>query len=175
MIGKNKRRSIYIVATVAMLCLTGGFALAVGLTSTTVSQSAGLYSVSTSAVAAFPTTPTVTVTATPASVAACTSAPQTLANSVTVNVYLPASTGVVCTTGDFAEEFSFTSLITAAAGTYTFTQYTTYGAGPTSGSATATITIAATMSIVGIVNVYVDYATPAPPSNGIASLSLVVQ
>jgi hypothetical protein len=38
-----------------------------------------------------------------------------------------------------------------------------------------TITIAATMSIVGTVNVFVDYGTAAPPASGIASLSLVVQ
>jgi hypothetical protein len=131
--------------------------------------------VSTTAVAAFPTTPSVVVTAIPASVAACTSTAQTLANSVTVNLYLPASTGIVCTTGDFAEEFSFTSLATAAAGSYTFTQYTSYGSGPTSGSATGTATVAATMSISGTVNVWVDYGTAAPPTAGIASLSLVVQ
>jgi hypothetical protein len=92
-----------------------------------------------------------------------------------VNLYLPASTGVTCTTGDFAEEFSFTSLATAAAGTYTFTQYTTYGVGPTSGSAPGAVTVAAVMSIPGVVNVFVDYGTASPPVNGIASLSLVVQ
>jgi hypothetical protein len=135
MSGTSKRRVLYIATAVAVLGLSGGFVLAAGLTSTTVTQSAELYSVGTSAVAAFPTTPTVTVTAIPASVAACTASSQTLANSVTVNLYLPASTGVTCTTGDFAEEFSFASLATAAAGTYTFTQYTSYGAGPTSGSA----------------------------------------
>jgi hypothetical protein len=175
MSGTTKRRVLYIATAVAMLGLSGGFVLAAGLTSTTVSQSAGLYSVTTTAVAAFPTTPTVIVTATPASVAACTSGAQTLANSVTVNLYLAASTGIVCTTGNFAEEFTFTSLATAAAGTYTFTQYTSYGAGPTSGSSTGTITIAATMSIVGVVNVFVDYGTAMPPTNGVASLSLVVQ
>jgi hypothetical protein len=170
-----KRRTLYTAMVVAMIGLTGGFALAAGLTSTTVTQSAGLYSVSTSAVAAFPTAPTITVTAVPASVAACTLGSQTLANSVTVNLYLPASTGVTCTTGDFAEEFSFTSIAVAAAGTYTFTQYTTYGAGPTSGSAVGSVTVAAVMSIPGAVNIYVDYGTAAPPTNGIASLSLVVQ
>jgi hypothetical protein len=175
MSGTSKRRILFIATVVAMIGMTGGFALAAGLTSTTVSQSAGLYSVSTSAVAAFPTTPSVTVTAIPASVAACTSGTQTLANSVTVNMYLPASTGITCTTGDFAEEFSFTSLITAAAGVYAFTQYTTYGPGPTSGSAMGSVTVAATMSIVGIVNVYVDYGTASPPANGITALSLVVQ
>jgi hypothetical protein len=175
MSGSNKRRVLIIVAAVAMIGMTSGFALAAGLTSTTVTQSAGLYSVSTSAVAAFPTTPTVMITAVPTAVSVCSSGSQTLANSVTVNIYLPASTGITCATDDFAEEFSFTSLITAAAGTYTFTEYTTYGAAPTSGSAIGTVTIAATMSIVGNVNVFVDYGTAAPPTNGIASLSLVVQ
>jgi hypothetical protein len=175
MSGTSKRRVLYIAAAVAMMGMTGGYVLAAGLTSTTVTQSAALYSVGTSAVPAFPTTPTVTITAVPVSVAACTSGAQTLANSVTVNLYLPASTGITCTTGNFAEEFTFTSLATAAAGTYTFTVYTSYGAGPTSGSAVGTITIAATMSIVGVVNVFVDYGTPAPPSGGIGSLSLVVQ
>src|ERR1700691_1086992 len=118
MSGTSKRRILFIATVVAMIGMTGGFALAAGLTSTTVNQSAGLYSVSTSAVAAFPTTPSVTVTAIPASVAACSSGTQTLANSVTVNMYLPASTGITCTTGDFAEEFSFTSLTSAAAGVY---------------------------------------------------------
>jgi hypothetical protein len=158
-----------------MISISGGFVLAAGLTSTTVTQSAALYSVSNTAVAAFPTAPTATVTAIPASVSACTSGAQTLANSVTVNLYLPASTGVTCATSDFSEEFSFTSLATAPAGTYTFTQYTTYGVGPTSGSAVGTITIAATMSISGTVNIFVDYGNAAPPANGIASLSLVVQ
>jgi hypothetical protein len=175
MSGMTKRRVLYVATAVAMMGLTGGFVLAAGLTSTTVTQSAELYSVSTNAVAAFPTTPTVTVTAIPASVSACTSTSQTLANSVTVDLYLAASTGVVCTTGDFAEEFSFTSLATAAAGTYSFTQYTTYGSGPTSGSSTASVTVAATMSIPGTVNVFVDYGTASPPATGIASLSLVVQ
>lgn len=175
MIGTSKRRVLYIATAVAMMGLTGGFVLAAGLTSTTVTQSAALYSVSSSAVAAFPTTPSVTVTVIPVSVASCSSGSATLANSVTVDLYLPASTGVLCTTGDFAEEFSFTSLATAAAGTYTFTQYTTYGAGPTSGSAIGSVTVAAAMSISGNVNVFVDYGTTAPPAGGIGSLSLVVQ
>jgi hypothetical protein len=171
----SQRRVLYLSTAVAVICLSGGFVLAAGLTSTTVTQSADLYSVSTSAIAAFPTTPTVTITSVPASVAACSTTTQTLANSVTVNMYLAASTGITCTTNDFAEEFSFTSAATAAAGVYTFTQYTSYGSGPTSGSATSSVTVAAVMSIPGQVNVFVDYGTAAPPTNGIASLSLVVQ
>jgi hypothetical protein len=175
MSGSSKRRTLYIVTVVAMLGLTGGFALAAGLNSTTVTQSAALYSVSTSAVAAFPTTPTVTVTAIPGSVAACTSGAQSLASGGSVDLFLPASTGITCTTGDFAEEFTFTSLATAAAGTYSFTQYTTYGAGPTSGSAAGSVTVSVALSTSGTVNVWVDYGTAAPPTGGIASLSLVVQ
>jgi hypothetical protein len=175
MSGTTRRRVLYLATAVAVLGLSGGFVLAAGLTSTTVTQSASLYSVSTTGVAAFPTSPTVTVTAVPASVAACSAPGLTLANSVTVNIYVPASTGITCTTGDFAEEFTFTSAATAPAGTYTFTQYTTYGAGPTSGSSTGSVIVAAVMSIPGTVNVFVDYGTAAPPTNGIASLSLVVQ
>ena len=158
-----------------MVGMGAGLVLAAGLTSTTVTQSAGLYSVTTTPVAAFPTPGTVTITAIPAAVAACTAASLTLANSVVVNLYVPASTGITCTTGDFAEEFSFTSAATAAAGIYTFTQYTTYGAGPTSGSAMASVTVAAVMSIPGTVNIYVDYGTASPPVNGISALSLVLQ
>jgi hypothetical protein len=173
--GTSKRRVLYLSTAVAVICLSGGFVLAAGLTSTTVTQSADLYSVSSSAIAAFPTTPTVTVTAVPASVAACSASTQTLANSVTVNIYLAASSGITCTTNDFAEEFSFSSAATAAAGVYTFTDYTTYGTAPTSGSTAGSVTVAAVMSISGQVNVFVDYGTAAPPINGIAELSLVVQ
>jgi hypothetical protein len=173
---KIKRSGVIIVAAIfAVLGIAGGYALAVGLTSTTVTQTANLYSVGTTAVAAFPSSPIVTATAVPASVAVCTSGVQTLANSVVVNIYLPASAGITCTTGDFTEEFVFTSLATAAAGTYTFTEYTSYGAGPTTGSAIGTVTVAAVMSIVGVVNVFVDYGAAAPPTNGISSLSLIVQ
>jgi hypothetical protein len=173
--GISKQHVILIAISVALVGMSGGLVLAAGLTSTTVTQTAGLYSVTTTAVAAFPTPGTVTVTAIPAAVAACTAASLTLANSVVVNLYLPASAGVTCTTGDFAEELSFTSLATAAAGIYAFTQYTTYGAGPTSGSAMASVTVAAVMSIPGVVNVYIDYGTASPPVNGISALSLVVQ
>src|ERR1700674_1091058 len=110
MSGITKKRVLCIAAAVTLMGMVGGYALALGLTSTTVTQTASLYSVSTTAVAAFPTNPTVTATAIPSSVAACTSGAQTLANSVTVNIYLPASTGVTCATGDFTEEFVFTSL-----------------------------------------------------------------
>jgi hypothetical protein len=171
----TKRRVLYIATAVAMMGLTGGFVLAAGLTSTTVSQNASLYSVSTSAVAAFPNTPTITVTAVPASVASCTSGAQTLSSGGSVNIYLGASGSVTCTTNDFAEEFTLTSLATAAAGTYTFTQYTSYGSGPTTGVSTGSVTISSTLSSAGTVNVFVDYGSLSPPASGIGSLSLVVQ
>lgn len=173
--GMTKRRVLYLATAVAMMGVTGGFVLAAGLTSTNVTQNAALYEVSTSSVSAFPNTPTLAVTATPAAVAACSSSAAALASGGSADLYLGASTGVVCTTGDFAEEFTFTTSATAAAGTYTFTQYTTYGAGPTSGSAAGQVTIATTLTSAGTVNVFVDYGAAAPPASGISSLSLVVQ
>lgn len=173
--GMTKRRVLYLATAVAMMGLTGGFVLAAGLTSTTVTQNAALYSVSTSAVAAFPSAPTITVTATPASVSSCSSSAAALSNGGTANLYLGASGSVTCTTSDFAEEFTLTSSATAVAGTYTFTVYTSYGAGPTVGSAAGSVTIGTTLSTAGTVNVFVDFGSVTPPANGIGSLSLVVQ
>jgi hypothetical protein len=176
MSGMTKRRVLYLATAVAMMGLTGGFVLAAGLTSTSVSQNAALYSVSTSAVAGFPNTPTITVTATPASVSACTSSSVALTSGGSSNLYLPASSGVTCTTTDFAEEFTLSSSATAAAGSYSFVIYTAYNTGSAvSGSATGTITIASALTSAGTVNVFVDYGSVAPPSGGIQSLSLVVQ
>jgi hypothetical protein len=176
MSGMTKRRVLYIATAVAMMGLTGGFVLAAGLTSTTVSQNAALYSVSTSAVSGFPNTPTITVTATPASVASCSSSSVALTNGASVNLYLGASSGVTCTTNDFAEEFTMASSATAASGSYSFVIYTSYNTGSAlTGSASGTITIATTLTSAGTVNVFVDYGNVVPPSGGIQSLSLVVQ
>ena len=173
MSGMTKRRVLYIATAVAMMGISGGFVLAATLTSTSVTQTAALYSVSSSAAAAFPTSPAASVSFTPASVAACTSSSVSLASGGTANVYLGASSGVTCTTNDFAELLTVTSSATAASGTYTFTVYNSYGAGPTNGAATGTITIASTLSSAGTVNIYVDYGAVAPPTS-ITSLSLVV-
>jgi hypothetical protein len=173
--GMNRRRMLYLLTAVAMVGLTSGFVLAAGLTATNVTQTASLYTVSTSAVAAFPNTPTVAVGAVPASVSACSSSAASLANGGVADLYLPASTGITCTTGDFAEEFTLSSSATAAAGTYSFTVYTSYGPGPTSGVANGSVTIATTLSSAGTVNVYVDYGSSSPPASGVSSLSLVVQ
>jgi len=176
MSGMTKRRVLYLATAVAMLGLSGGFVLAAGLTATTVNQSAALYTVNTNAPAAFPTAPTIQVTATPAAVAACTSTSQSLASGGTATLVLGASGSVTCTTSDFAEEFVVTSLATAAAGSYTFTIYTTYNTGsPVSGSASGTVTIASTLASAGTVDVFVDYGANSPPSGGISSLNLVIQ
>jgi hypothetical protein len=173
--GMTQRRVLYLLTAVAMVGLTAGFVLAAGLTSTTVTQTASLYSVSTSAVPAFPTSPNISVSATPASVSSCSSSSVALTNGGSVNLYLGASGSVTCTTGDFAEEFTATSTATAAAGSYTFTIYTSYGSGPTTGSASGTVTIASTLSSAGTVNVYVDYGSSSPPAAGVSALSLVIQ
>jgi hypothetical protein len=172
----TKRRVLYVATAVAMMGLTGGFVLAAGLTSTNVTQNAALYSVSTSAVAAFPNAPTIAVTATPASVSSCSASPVALTNGASVDLYLPASNSVTCTTNDFAEEFTLSSSATAAAGAYTFVIYTSYNTGSAvSGSDAGTISIGTTLTSAGTVDIYVDYGSVAPPSGGIQSLSLVVQ
>jgi|SRR5580692_9120320 hypothetical protein len=176
MSGMTKRRVLYVATAVAMMGLTGGFVLAAGLTSTPVTQNAALYSVSTSAVAAFPTAPTITVTATTVSVSTCTASAVALTSGGSADLYLPASGSVTCTGNDFAEEFTITSAATAAAGSYAFVIYTSYNTGSSvTGSAAGTITIASTLSSAGTVNVFVDYGSVVPPSGGIQSLSLVVQ
>ena len=172
MSGMTKRRVLYFATAVAMLGITGGFVLAATLTSTNVTQTAALYSVTSSASAAFPTSPTAAVSFTPASVSVCTSTAQALTSGGSANLYLPASASVTCTTGDFAEEFTLTSSATAAAGTYTMTIYTSYGAGPTNGAASGQISIASALASSGTVNVFVDYGSVTPPTS-IASLSLV--
>ncbi len=172
--GMTKRKVLYLATAVAMMGVTGGFVLAAGLTATSVTQNAALYEVSTSSVAAFPNTPTLSVTSTPASVSACTSSAQALTSGGSVDLYLGASSSVTCATGDFAEEFVFTSSATAAAGTYTFTSYTTYGSPATSGSSVAQVTISSALTSAGTVDIYVDYGSASPPASGVADLSLVV-
>lgn len=172
--GMTKRKVLYLATAVAMIGMTSGFVLAAGLTANTVSQNASLYNVSTTAVAAFPTTPTITVTSVPSGVSACSSSSVALTNGGTVNLYLAASTGITCTAGDFSEEFTTTSSATAAAGSYSFTIYDSYGAGPTSGSSSGVVSIATTLTSAGTVNVYVDFGSSTPPA-GVGALSLVIQ
>ena len=170
----TRRRLLYGLTAVAMLSITGGFAFASTLTSTTVGQSASLYSISTSGVAAFPSTPTVQVSSTLPSVTTCTSSPVALASGGSAWLFLPASSGVTCSTGDFAVIFNFTSSATASAGSYSFTIYDSYGSGPTTGSAAGTVTVGSPLSSPGTVSVYVDFGSSSPPAGGISSLSLVV-
>lgn len=172
MSGMTKRRVLYVATAVALMGISGGFVLAATLSSTNVSQSAALYSVSSAASAAFPTAPTASVTFTPASVSACSSSAATLASGGTANLYLPASASVTCSGYDFAELFTLSSSATAGAGTYTFTVYTSYGAGPTTGAAQGQVTISTALTSSGTVNVYVDFGSTTPPAT-INSLSLV--
>ena len=158
-----------------MVGASAGFVLAAGLTSTTVNESAQWYSVSTQAVAAFPTQPTVQVATVPNGVSVCASGNQPLGNGATINIVLGATNAITCTAGDFAEEFTLTSSATAAAGAYPMNTYTSYGTGPTTGTGSTVVTIATALTTAGTVNLYVDYGSVLPPPGGIASLDLIVQ
>src|SRR5215469_1261054 len=170
----SRTKVVYGLAVLAMLSVSGGFAIASGLTSTSIAVSSSLFSVSLGGSTAFPSTPTVIVGSVPAAVASCTSGPATLASGGTPSLYLPASAGVACTSGDFAVVLNFTSSATAGAGSYTFTVYDSYGTGPTSGSASASVVATVTLTSSATVSVYVDFGSATPPAGGIGSLSLVV-
>lgn len=174
MSGGNGVRTLYLLTAVALLATTGGFVLATTLSATTISQSASLFSVSTGGLAAFPSTPTVAMVGVPSGVSSCTSGPVPLSSGGVAVLYEPASSGVVCTANDFAVVLNFTTSANAAAGSYTFTQYTSYGSGPTTGADTEVVSIASALTSAGTVSVYVDYGTAGPPSGGIASLSVSV-
>lgn len=169
------RRTAYVATIAALIAATGGFAMATVLTPVATTQSSSWYQVSNGAVSAFPSAPTVVATATPTGVSACSTSPQAFTDGTTLNVYLGATGSIVCTAGDFAEEFSLTSSATAAAATYPVSMYTTYGSAPTSGSATVDITISTAFTTATTLNVYVDYGTAMPPTGGIAELDLIVQ
>ena len=170
----TRRRTLYMLTAIAMASATGGFGLASTLSSTSISQTASLFSVSTSGVAAFPTPPTVQVAAVPLNVSACSASPTSLTSGGSVLLFLPASSLVSCNTGDFAVALNFTSAATAAAGTYTFSSFDAYGSGPTNGASVGTVDIASVLSSSGTVSVYIDFGGPSPPPGGISSLSLVV-
>lgn len=170
----TRRQLLYAVTAVAIVSTTAGFSLASTLSSSTVSQTASLYSVSTSGVAGFPTTPAVAVGSLPPGVSACTSSAVALASGGSAALYLPASAAVTCATGDFAIVLNFTSAANAGAGTYSFTSFDAFGTGPTTGAATANVSVASTLSSAGLVSVYIDFGTTTPPAGGISSLSVVV-
>jgi hypothetical protein len=169
------RRTLYAATMVAILGATVGFLFASALPAPTpVNQTANTYGFNDGANAAFPTAPTVAAVAVPSATVACTSTAQTLASGGSATLVLGASSGVTCTGNDFAEEFTFTTSASAAAGTYTITVFDSYSTGSTlTGAPSGTITISSALSSAGTVTVYVDFGG-AVPSGGINSLNLVV-
>lgn len=170
----GKKRLIYLATAVAMVSASAGFVMATDLTATSTTQNASWYQVTSSAPGAFPTAPTVDVSSTPATIAACTSTAQALTSGGTANLYIGAKSTITCTAGNFAELFVLTSSATAAAGTYTMTVFDSYGAGPTTGTGSAQVSIASALTSAGTVNIYVDFGTALPPSGGIGELDLIV-
>ncbi|HZY69893.1 MAG TPA: hypothetical protein VFF67_02800 [Thermoplasmata archaeon] len=170
----DKKRLIYLATAVAMVSVSAGFVMASDLTATSTTQNASWYQVTSSAPSGFPNAPTVSVSSTPGAIAACTSTTQALTSGGTANLYIGAKSTITCTAGDFAELFVLTSSATAAAGNYVMTVFDSYGAGPTTGTGTATVNIASALTSSGTVNVYVDFGTAMPPAGGIGELDLIV-
>lgn len=171
----GRRRMLYLGTILAMISASAGFVVATGLTATSTNQNVSWYQVNNQAPANFPTAPTIQATTIPASVSACTSSAQSLASGGTVNLYLGASSTVTCATSDFAEEFTLTTFATASAGSHVLQTFTSYGSGPTTGSAAGTVTFTGTFTVSGTVNVYVDFGSPLPPAGGIGELDLIIQ
>jgi len=170
----TRRKTLYLATAVALAALSTGYVVAAVITPTSTTQTSTWYQVTNGAVAAFPTQPSVQASATP-TVTGCTSTAQALTNGGSAVLVLPASSSVTCATGDFAELFTFASSATAAAQNYQFLTYDSYGSGPTSGSASGTVSIATTLTSAGTVTVYVDFGSAVPPSAGISSLNIIVQ
>jgi hypothetical protein len=170
------RRTLYAATMVAILGASVGFLFATALAPpTVVNQTSNTYGFNNNADStAFSTSPTVAVAGVPSSVSACTSSAVSLASGGTVYLYLGASSGVTCTTNDFAEEFTFTTSATAPAATYTITVFDNYNTGSAlTGVSSGQVTISTALTSAGTVHVYVDFGSSIP-SGGIGSLNVVV-
>lgn len=174
---KNRVRLIYVATAVAVLGMAGGFVMATVLSSTTVNEAANFYQGGNSGAAGY-STATLAVSSVPASVSTCTSSTVTGATSGgSVDVILGSTTGQsVCTTGDFAEEFTFSFSETVATQSNTVTITTQVGAGTVeTNSAMVTLGTGSSGAFTQTVNVYVDYGAVSPPSGGITVLDAVIQ
>lgn len=175
-------RMIYAATVVAILGMTGGFVLAsvMSVTTTNTSSTVDQVNGANSALIASGTGGAIAVAPgnVPASVASCTSTaaiPSTGGTGGAVSAYMSATSGsTTCTTGDWAMVYTITTGTTAPAGTYTVQLTTQWGAGPTLGENTMTLTLANTLTSSGTVTLYVDYGSAMAPAGGITSLQLVI-
>jgi len=174
---RNRVRLIYVATAVAVLGMAGGFVMASVLTTTNVNQGASFFQGGNNGANGY-STATLRVSAVPASVTTCTSSTVTGATSAgSVDVILSSTTGgTVCTTGDFAEKFTFNFSATISSQTNTITVTTQVGAGTVqTNSGTVTLGTGSPSAFTQTVDVYVDYGSVSPPSGGITVLDAVIQ
>jgi len=172
------RRLVYVATIVSLLGVTGGMAIAAGiLSSTNVNQGASFYQGGNNGANGYGAA-TLQVSTIPASVSTCSTGAVTGATSGgSVNLYLSSTTGgTVCTTGDFAEEFTVAFSATVATQTNSFTITTQVGVATVQTNSQQVVVGTGTSgAFTQTVNVYVDYGAIQPPSAGIAVLDLVIQ
>lgn len=174
---KNRVRLIYVATAVAILGMAGGYVMASVLTTTSVNQGANFYQGGNTGANGY-STATLAVTTVPASVSACTSSTVTGATSAGTSTAVLSSTtgGTVCTTGDFAEEYTFTFSATIATQSNTITVTTQVASGTIqTNTATFTLGTGSAGAFTQTVQVYVDYGSVSPPAGGITLLDAVIQ
>lgn len=174
---KNRVRLIYAATAIAVLGMAGGFVMASVLTSTSVTQTANFYQGGSAGVPGY-NTPTLTVSTVPSAISTCTSTTVTGSVSGGTSQAVVSSTtgGTTCTTGDFAEEFSFSYSATIATQTNSITITTQVGAGSVeTNTVTVTLGTGSSGAFTQTVNVFVDYGAVNPPAGGITVLDAVVQ
>jgi hypothetical protein len=168
-----------LVATVAIVGVIGGLAWAQLLSSTNVMSNQTGYSGEGGVNPDFGNAPTLvpsTITASTCSTTPSANYPAGSANSYHTIAILSV-TGT-CTTGDWAEVWTFTSNATGPfTGSVSFIVSTSYGSTPTTYSTTVTLSATAWTATLGgtpFLTIEVDYGTVAPPTGGIGTLSVVV-
>ncbi len=176
--GKMTGRMIYVATIVAMLSVTGGMAMAVGLLQVTpITQHASFYQGQSTAPAGYAAAPNLTVSTSPSST--CSGPSINMGVSGAAQNILVSSAGLsgVCTTGNFAEEFivHFSETMSASSQTNTFQVTTQVGSGT---PVTDTFTVA-TGTVTGTpftqtLNIFIDYGAINAPSAGITILNLVI-
>ncbi|MCI4365103.1 MAG: hypothetical protein L3K10_03455 [Thermoplasmata archaeon] len=174
---KNRVRAIYTSTAIVAIALASGFALAAVLTSTTVNQSANYYQGGNTGANGYGAA-TLVVATTPAATSVCTSGTLTGASNAGTVTMIVSSTsgGTVCTTGDFAEEYSFAFSATISSQTNSITVTSQVGAGAVQTNTEAVhLGTGVSVAFTQTVDVFVDYGAVNPPATGVAVLDVVVQ
>ncbi|MCI4322786.1 MAG: hypothetical protein L3K03_01980 [Thermoplasmata archaeon] len=171
-------RAVFLGTVVAILGITGGFAMASVLTSTSVTQTADFDQGTGAGVPTYPA-PTLLISISPTS--SCTSGQQTVALSIATppTAQVTVAPGGTCAAGDFAEEFQFALSSTTTSlnqvNTLTITSQVGAGSVTTNTQSMKVTTAAPAGTYTGTLDVFVDYGSVNPPSGGITLLNVVVQ